>query len=103
MKNSYYVISIKRVRADNGAPIVPEEQFFEYFTYDRGCGSFSSGLPCLSSYLDSAMQFASLESAMKKFEEAKSSFEFRKGLYNLSTLAVRKVKTVFEEQQHLEL
>ena len=92
MRKKDYVVSVKVIKGYNGKELKPEEQYYEYFSYDRYAGSMSSGYPCFDC-LNHAERFESVEEAEKTFNNCKKDLELTTSMskIDLSTIAIRKI------------
>ena len=92
MQKKDYVVSVKVTKGYDGKELKPEEQYYEYFSYDRYAGSMSSDYPCFDC-LSHAERFESVEEAEKTFNKYKKDLEITASMsmIDLSTIAVRKI------------
>lgn len=90
-----YVVSIKRIRDHTGEQLAEDKQYWEYASYDRYAGSFSTGYPCFSG-INHAENFETVEKAKEWWEGFKkyTTNRYEKD-YDFSTVAVR--KTVYKK------
>lgn len=86
-----YVVSIKRTRDCTGELLSEDKQYWEYASYDRYAGSFSTGYPCFGS-LNHAEKFENEGQAKEWWEKSKNFVTSRMEIdYDFSTLAIRKM------------
>lgn len=91
-----YVISIKRKnQTEIQAKINPDG--WEYFGYDRYCGSFSTGYPIFMTH--NYETFKSIEEAEEVFNKNKKDLLSEMHKYDVSTLAIRKI--IYKSEKRL--
>ena len=92
MKNTNYVISVKRTKNYNNEALKEEEQYFEYVGFDNHSGPMSTGYPCFTLECH-AHRFDTEDAAKAWWDKNKDIISRTTNLrrYDLSTLAVRKV------------